>query len=182
MTTATTSLMDEVLPDFDFRSRHSRHVDASLGRVTDAIESHRLGGRASLLVRMRGLHPPSGPIREVLARSGFTVLAERPGLEVVAGINGRFWAIREQAHLEAPPDLQAFRAFDRPGWAQGAISLRVEPLEGGTTALSTETRVRCVDETARRRFAVYWLLIKAFSGWLRHDLLARIARVAEGAA
>ena len=54
------------------------------------------------------------------------------------------------------------------------------PLEDGSTLLSTETRVRCVDDEARRRFALYWLLIRVFSGWLRRDLLRKIAHIAEG--
>lgn len=83
--------------------------------------------------------------------------------------------------MEAPRDLQAFRAFDRPGWAQGAMSIRIEGLKDGSTYLVTETRVRCTDDTARRRFAVYWTFIKVFSGWLRRDFLRRIARIAEGA-
>ena len=108
------------------------------------------------------------------------MLAERPGLEMVAGTTGQFWALREPAHMEAPLDLHALRAFDRPGWAHAAVSLRIEPLDNGSTRVMTETRVRCVDDTARRRFAVYWLFIKVFSGWLRRDFLRRIARIAEG--
>ena len=98
----------------------------------------------------------------------------------MAGTFGQFWALRELAHMEAPTDLEAFRAFDRPGWAKGAISVRIDPLEDGSTEVSTETRVRCVDDAARRRFAVYWSIIRIFSGWLRRDLLRRIARLAEG--
>jgi hypothetical protein len=177
MTTTRTTLLDEVLPEFDFRSRHARRVGATPERVAEAVNGVWLGGAASLLVRIRGLHIPSGPIRGVLTGSGFTVLAERPGLEMVAGTTGQFWALREQAHMEAPLDL---RAFDRPGWAQAAVSLRIEPLEDGSTHVMTETRVRCVDDTARRRFATYWLFIKVFSGWLRRDFLRRIARIAEG--
>ena len=175
-----TTLLDEVLPEFDVRSRHARRVAATPERVADAVEAFRLSRAASLLLRVRGVRLPSGTIRDVLAGSGFAVLAERPGREVVAGIFGEFWALREQAHLEAPPDLQAFRSFDRPGWAQGAISLRIDPLGEGATEVSTETRVRCVDDRARRRFAVYWTLIRVFSGWLRRDLLRTIARTAEG--
>jgi hypothetical protein len=182
MSTATKTLMDDVLPEFDFRSRHSRRVAASPEWVAEAIEVFQPGRVASLLLRIRGVHLPSGSIREVLAQLGFTMLAERPRAEWVAGINGQFWAFRdERTHLESPRDLDAFRAFDRPGWAQGTISLRIEPLEEGSTLLTTETRVRCVDDTARRRFALYWLLIKPFSDWIRRDLLRRIARIAEGA-
>ena len=100
---------------------------------------------------------------------------------MVAGTTGQFWAIHEMAHMESPRDLESFRAFDRPGWAKGAISFRIEPLEDGSTLLTTETRVRCVDDAARRRFAAYWSFIRVFSGWLRRDFLRRIARIAEGA-
>ena len=179
-TATTTTLLDEVLPEFDFSSRHARRVAAPPEWVAESVNILRLGRAATLLFRVRGVHVPSGPIRDVLTSSGFTVLAERPRVEMVAGTTGRFWALREQAHMEAPRDLQAFRAFDRPGWALGAVSLRIEPLEGGSTEVITETRVRCVDEQARRRFAIYWSCIKVFSGWLRRDFLKSIARIAEG--
>ncbi len=176
-----TTLLDGVLPEFDFRSRHARRVAATPERVAEAIDGVRLDGAASLLFRIRGLHIPPGSIRDALVGSGFAILTERPGLEMVAGTTGQFWALREQAHMEAPRDLQAFRAFDRPGWAQGAISIRLERLENGWTEVITETRVRCVGDAARRRFAIYWSFIKVFSGWLRRDFLRRIARIAEGA-
>jgi hypothetical protein len=174
------TLLDEVLPEFDFRSRHARHVAAPQEWVAQAIEIVRLGRAASLLFALRGLRLPSTSLRDVLGRCGFTVLAERPGLELVAGTTGRFWALRDRRTIEAPLDLESFRAFHRPGWARGAIALRVEPLEDGSTRLTTETRVRCVDDAARRRFAAYWVIIKPFGGWLRRDLLRRIARIAEG--
>ena len=181
MKTETTTLMDETLPQFNYRIHHARRVAAPPEWVAQAVEVFQLGRVATLLFRLRGIQLPSGSIRDVLTTSGFTVLAERPGREIVAGTNGQFWAIRELAHMEKPRDLQAFRAFDRPGWAQGAISVRIEPRDDGSTDLSTETRVRCVDDAARRRFAAYWWLIKVFSGWMRRDFLRRIAKVAEGA-
>ncbi|MFN2591103.1 MAG: hypothetical protein ABR518_10095 [Actinomycetota bacterium] len=177
----TTSLIDDILPEYEFGSRYGRLVRAAPERVADAVERFRVSGPASLLFKIRGVRLPSGSLREVLTKSGFTILAERPGVEVVACTNGQFWALREQAHMEAPLDVEAFRTFDRPGWAQAAISVRIEPGDDGTTHLSTETRVRCVDDAARRRFATYWFLIKAFSGWLRRDFLRTIARIAEGA-
>lgn len=180
MTIAAPTLLDEALPRFDVRSHHARRVAAPPEWVAEALEYVQLGPAARLLFKLRGIRPAHGTLRDVLLGSGFTVLAERPGVEVVAGITGEFWRLREQAHIEAPRDLQAFRTLDRPGWALGAISLRVEGLEDGSTLLETETRVWCLDDHARRRFAVYWLLIRAFSGWLRRDLLRRVARAAEG--
>jgi hypothetical protein len=178
--TTTTTLMDEVLPEFQFQSGHGRRVAAPPEWVAEALNVYQLGRSASLLFKLRGIRLPSGSMRDVLTKSGFTMLAERPGAEIVAGTNGQFWALRELTHMEAPRDLEDFRSFDRPGWAQGAFSVRMEPLEDGSTHLSTETRVRCIDEQARRRFAIYWALIKPFSGWLRGNFLRRIARIAEG--
>ena len=180
VTAASVTLLDEVLPEFDVRSRHARRVHAPPEWVAEAVETIAPGRVESLLFRLRGLPVPPGSIRERLSRSAFTVLAERPGVETVAGTFGQFWALRELAHMEAPTDLEAFRAFDRPVWAKGAISIRIDPLEDGSTEISTETRVRCVDNAARRRFAVYWSIIRILSGWLRRDLLRRIARLAEG--
>ena len=183
MSTIAWALIDEVLPEVDYRSSHERHVHAPADRVAAAVERYVVGRDSSHLVRlmfrMRGLKIRPGPIRDVLGRSGFTVIAERPGEEVVAGTFGRFWTLREQANMQAPLDLEDFHSFDRPGWAKGAMAIRVEPLEDGTSILKTETRVLCTDERARRRFAPYWAFIRVFSGWIRRDLLSGIARIAE---
>jgi hypothetical protein len=177
------SLLDEVLPEFDVRSRHTRVVAASLERVALALERYSLRRDGApitrLLFLLRGLRVPEGSVRAALAGFGFAVLAERPGKEIVAGTIGRFWALRERANMEAPVDLRSFRGFARPGWAKAAMSIRVEPRTDGSTTLVTETRVRCLDQTARRRFARYWTLIGPFSGWIRVDLLRGIARIAE---
>lgn len=183
MRTEAWNLIDEVLPEVDYRSRHDRHVRAPAEDVAGAIERYIVGRDSSplvrLLLRMRGLRIPSGPVRDVLRRSGFTVLAERPGAEIVAGTTGRFWALHEQANMEAPLDLEDFHAFARPGWAKAAMTLRVEPRDDGSSTLMTETRVLCMDDRSRRRFAAYWALIWVFSGWIRRDLLGGIARIAE---
>jgi hypothetical protein len=118
-------------------------------------------------------------MREALPGYGFTILAERPGEEIVVGTTGRFWTLRERANMERPADLDAFQEFDRPGWAKAAMSFRVELLEDGSTKLETETRVDCMDDGARRRFALYWTLIEFFSGRIRRDMLRAVARMAE---
>ena len=183
MRTETSTLLDEVLPQYDFRSRHDQHVLAPAGEVAVAVERYDFARDASpfvrLLFRLRGLRIPSGSISEVLTGSGFTLLAERPGEELVVGTTGRFWALRERANMEAPLDLEHFRAFDRHGWARAVMSIRVEPRADGSATLLTETRVQCLGGRARRRFAGYWAFINVFSGWIRRDLLRGIARIAE---
>jgi hypothetical protein len=180
--TTTATLLDEALPEFDYYSRHDRHVLASPEDVAGAVERYRFDRNSSplvrLLFRLRGLSIPSGYLRDALTGSGFGVLAERPGEEIVVGTIGRFWALREQDYMEAPRDLEDFHAFSPPGWAKGAITLRVEPRDDGSSTLVTETRVLCPDEHARRRFAPYWALIRVFSSWIRRDFLGGIARIA----
>lgn len=183
MTTRTATLLDEVLPECDFHSRHELDVFAPAEEVARAVQRYHLKRDSSpivrLLFRLRGLRMPSGSLTDALAGSGFTVLAERPGRELVVGTLGRFWTLREQANMKAPLDLEDFQSFERPGWAKGAMTVRVEPREDGSSRLVTETRVLCTDERARRRFAPYWTLISAFSGWIRRDFLRGIARIAE---
>jgi hypothetical protein len=180
--TALPTALDEVLPDYDFRSRHGRSVAAEPEALWWAVERYQLDRDGSLLVRslfrLRGLPVPRGTLRDALGGAAFSLVAERTGEEIVAATTGRFWAIRERANMEAPHDPDTFRAFDRPGWAKGAVSIRIEPQDDDATNLVTETRVRCVDDRARRNFAVYWMLINVFSGWIRRDMLRGIARLA----
>jgi hypothetical protein len=176
-------LLTELVPDFDFRSRHEIEVAAPPTRVSEAVERYRPDRGALLarfLVRVRGLDLPRGTLRESFAASGFTLLAEDPGEEVVFGIAGRFWALREKANLDTPADAIAFKTFARPGQAKAALNLRIEAAPGGGTRLSTETRVRCSDRAARWRFGAYWAFIRPFAGFLRRAMLRGIKREAEG--
>ena len=170
------SLLDSLMPVFDFGHRHAIVVAAPPARVAEAAETYSLATDGSafgrLLFLLRGLTPPSGTLRAAGRAMGFAVLAEEPGKELVLGVAGRFWAL----------DERAFVGFSRPGHAKAAMSLRYEPLADGRTRLSTETRVTCVDAAAYRRFTLYWALIGPFSAWLRRDLLSGIARRALRAA
>jgi hypothetical protein len=174
-------LLDEIIPEWHFGNHHQIIVDAPADRVAEAIDSMRLDRDSSWLVRFlfraRGLSVPSGPTpRAALESTGFSVLAERAGREIVFGIAGKFWAPREMANLVPVPDAEAFRAFAVPGQAKGAMAIRVEPLDDGRALLATETRVRCSDRRARILFAFYWTLIRIPSGIIRADMLRAIAR------
>src|SRR5712692_11290854 len=151
------SLLDIHMPAFDFGHRHAIVVAAPPAKVAEAAETYSLATDGSafvrLLFRLRGLTPPSGTLRAAGRAMGFTVLAEEPGKELVLGVAGRFWALDERANLISPPDARAFAGFSRAGHAKAAMSLRFDPLDDGRTRLGTETRVKCVDAAAYRRFA-----------------------------
>lgn len=177
----TEMLLDEILPTWHFRSHHSTVVAAPAARVAEAAGSLRLDRDVSPLVRLlfraRGLSFPSGPTpRAALTSTGFSVLGEQPGREIVFGIAGKFWAPREMANLVRVPDAAAFIEFDRPGHAKGAMNIFVEPISEDRTLLRTETRVSCADLRARLLFGAYWTLIRIPSGWIRRDMLRAIAR------
>jgi hypothetical protein len=100
---------------------------------------------------------------------GFVVLAEEPGVEIVLGVVGRFWRPRGDIIRMQPEE---FESFARPGFAKGAMNIRVEPAGDGLTRIATETRVRCTDARSRRSFLRYWRLIGPFSALIRRRMLA----------
>lgn len=177
------TLLDELVPVFDFRSHHETLVAAPPHVVAKALETYRSDREGSffvrLLFRFRGLAAPRGTLREALQSGGFSPLSERPGEEIVYGIAGRFWAVRERENLISVRDAAGFRSFDEPGCAKAVIAIHLASGPSGRTHLSTETRVRCVDRGARRSFGLYWFLIKPFSGLIRRSMLRGIRRRAE---
>lgn len=175
---ASPTLLDGVLPTFDYRTFYCVDVDAPAATVIEAAEAYRLNRSAVVrfLFRLRGLGDAPSTLRSSLSRGGFLLLAEQAGREIVFGVAGRFWAVNERGSIVALADARAFVDFDRPGFAKAAINFRAEPSDGGRTRLVTETRVRCCDAVARRRFALYWAFIRPFSGWIRRIMLRGIQR------
>ena len=156
---------------------HGVHVDASPARVDRTARGANLvrSPVVRLLIAARGLGVRGHVTFEDLTRTGFVVLDDRPGTEIVLGLVGRFW--RPTGGLERVP-ADAFRTFDKPGYAKAVVNLLVAA-EGAGTHLSTETRVACTDAGAERAFRRYWRLIGPFSGLIRRRWLATIKREAE---
>src|SRR2546422_4460702 len=103
----TPTLLDALMPGFDFGNRHAIVVAAPPERVAEAAETYSLATDGSafvrLLFRLRGLTPPSGTLRAAARAMGFAVLAEEPRREIVLGVAGRFWALDERANLISLP-------------------------------------------------------------------------------
>jgi hypothetical protein len=186
-------LLDEFLPRYDVRASYSTRVAAPPSRVYASLRTANLDhwGLMRTLVLLRrvpelvarpGVWPTlrirrTGKVTlEDLLSSGFGVLGERLGEELVLGTVGRFWTARGERRA---PDPDGFRRFDEPGSAKAAMSFVLAPEPNGKTQLTTETRVRCADTEARRRFRRYWALVGPFSGLIRREMLAAMRTAAE---
>lgn len=102
-------------------------------------------------------------------------LFEAPGVELVIGSVGRFWR-RDYGTRTVAPD--GFVAFAEPGYAKLGISLSVRPTPNGTI-LRYEARTATTDETARRKFRLYWRVIAPGVGLIMRRALKRIKAAAE---
>jgi hypothetical protein len=158
-------LLSEVLPDYDVRTRATLALVAPPEVVREAVRSTTLGElRLSRhLFTLRGL--PSARSRSFLELEGFRTLAELPD-ELVVGAVGKPWSPRGGLVPGADP-----RTFAKPGYAVMALNVTYD----GVT-LATETRVRCTDASAHRRFRLYWIAVGPFSGIIRREWLRAIRR------
>jgi hypothetical protein len=161
------SLLDRFVPACDIRERHRVRVSAPVEDTYAAALALDLGRsrvvrgvfRArALLMRAAGDRPfPAGTLLQVTQGMGWRVLAERPGREIVLGAVTRPWEA-DVLFRGLPPD--EFAAFAEPGFVKIAWTLGADPLIGGDSIASTETRAVATDAAARRRFLRYWLLAR----------------------
>lgn len=166
--------LDVAMPKWHRREHHRARTGAPAHRLLTAVEELTWSEvpifRALMAIRMPGFGQRFAPNALVLKwfyDAGFAVL-ERTDQEIVFG------TAQPAAGDPAPSpivDPVGLAAFDRPGYVKIALDFRAEP-----GWLSTETRVLATDPRTRRRFAVYWALIRGFSGLIRREWLRAILR------
>jgi len=182
-------LIDEFLPVYDAVERHQIDISAPVEPVYDTVRSLDLSDSTVIrwLFWLRGLpalrlsrdQPKKrlGLTLDGLLKSGFILLGERPPQELLLGLVGRFWTSSGDIQRL---DVAGFRNFEIPGYAKAAWNFSLSERADGLARLATETRVRCLDDASRRRFRLYWLLIRPFSGLTRRELLRAVKRNAPG--
>ena len=160
----------DALPVYHHVERHALRVAAPPEQALDAARATRLEDVPLVrrLLRLRGLRVAGGPIWDALVAQGF-----QPFDDQTLVLVGRPWSPREG--LRAVDD---FVAFAEPGWAKIAVDLTAVA-DGGGARLETETRIYLTDRSARRRFAVYWAVVRPFSGLVRIGWLRAARRRAE---
>lgn len=174
--------IDQLLPEYQQRSRHCRPVAAPPAAVVAAARRLDVGDvrglRLLLGVRalpgfLKGRSPVAkGGLVDLGLRYGFGILADDPD-ELVIGLIGQPWRLTggEVVPFAGPAE---FEAFARPGFVKVAAAFRAAP-HGAGSELCTETRVAATDAAAARRFGRYWTVIGPFGGWLRRQMLAAVA-------
>jgi hypothetical protein len=187
--------LDAVIPAWQFGECHEIRIHADAARVERAaravtareirlfrlltwIRNPRLprSGEAEHILAA----PADRPILDVALASGFMMLAEEPGSELVFGTlvlvpaEIRSLPAEERQRMRDAFTPAAFRALAAPGYAKAVMNFRLEDEGGGWTRLVTETRVYATDDHARRRFAAYWRTIYPGSALIRRMWLRAI--------
>ncbi|MGH8937785.1 MAG: hypothetical protein ACRDV2_00355 [Actinomycetes bacterium] len=153
-------LLDDAMPRWSVRERHSRDVAAPVDAVWSALLTTPVADlpltRALMSVRSLGRYRWGGMRTPVVVALPPKEVARRAPNELLLSMSvpGR------------PLDI--------------AMDFRLERHGPGTT-LRTETRVHAGDQRTRWAFLAYWLAIRAGSGLIRRELLRAIARRAESA-
>ena len=105
---------------------------------------------------------------------GFSVLAERPGQEIVVGAIGKVWQLDIPfVHVEGTAEYDAFR---EPGFVKVAWALRVIPRHEHACRLEVEVRVDATDDDSWRKFRRYFRVVGPASHLIRKLILADLAR------
>lgn len=166
------------MPVYDFSEKHETTVRASAAEIYRLIDTIDFSESFIIrwLLRIRGMSGTEVSLR-TMERTKFKVLGEQQDEEIVIGLAGQFWA---PAGNMQDVDAGNFREFDKPGYAKAAWNFSLDSGDEDSTILTTETRIRCLDDSSRSRFGFYWTFIKPFSGWIRGEMLDVIKRKAEG--
>jgi hypothetical protein len=180
--------LNDWLPEFHFREYHETLVraapevvyktipDLDMRRSRLTISLLRLRELPWRLARRDWSSPGFGHTLADLLKLGFIILQDEPPRELVFGLVGRFWGLNPSITKITPAE---FPPFQRPGHAKVAANFLVTPQGGDGCLVSTETRVLGLDAAARRRFRIYWGLIRPFSGLIRREWLRLIKQAAE---
>ncbi len=192
--THTPTLLDTVLPDYEFRDTVEEVIHASPKAIFSAMREAALAEKplAQALAELRQL-----PARLAGVANGHdsrldpfiaimlsgpqhnTVLAEEPEREIVFGAIGALHDWFDQ-RLVQPLTLEEFIAFNQPNYEKLAISLRIEPgASPGRHRLVLEHRTHALDAESGRRFAAYWLGARPMGMLVAREFLNTIKQRAE---
>lgn len=169
-------LIDDFLPQHDFVETHSILIHApaaDIYRMADEIDFSE-STIISWLFWLRGMRSEKLTLH-ALRNSMFQTLGESLNREMVLGLVGRFWTIGGGLKKI---DAGNFKRFDTAGYAKAVWNFSLDA-DGENTRLTTETRIKCLDDETHRSFGRYWMFIRPFSGLIRMEMLRTIKQAVE---
>ncbi len=181
------ALLDSIMPAYEVQEVHSTHVDAQPAHAYAAILAVTPGetGLSRPFLWVRTLPARVGGRRmddslwnrPFLSMPNTAVLGSEPDRQIVVGLIGKFWRMRDGEKV-AVESREQFMAFARPDFAVSTLSFHVDP-EGTGSRVTTITRVRTTDPDSRRAFFRYWRAIGTGRGLLRRTWLRAVKARAE---
>ncbi len=113
-------------------------------------------------------------LRSTPEQPGFQVLAEDAPREVAVGAIGKVW--QNEIPFVHVADGDAYARFDEEGFVKVAWALRVLPRGERDARVELEVRVDATDSSSWQKFRAYFAVIGIGSRFIRHTLLAGLAR------
>jgi hypothetical protein len=181
-------LLDQVMPEYEVRERHSVRVAAPATITFDAAHwisfhdsriARTLFALRALPGRLSGAPPApleQRPLIDEVITLGWRQLTETPGRELIMGAVTQPW--RQAVQFRGLP-AEEFVAFREPGYAKIAWTIEVEPIGPSSSVFSTETRVLTTDPLSRERFRRYWAFLSPGIVIIRYEILRLVRAEAE---
>ena len=148
----------------------ARHFDMSEIRWIKLLFDIRTLPDALSGEKGEGTNPGLGVDQITGTDTGFMILDEIPGKEVVIGSVGKFW------HLKIPFQqltTTEYMAFNKPGFGKIAWGIAVEPyLDGSTIAI--ELRTTATDDVSWKKLSRYYSIIGMGSKLIRSSVMMKL--------
>lgn len=167
-------LLDKYLARYSYKEYHEIRVSSTPEQAYTAARNLDFSKSKTikLLFGLRGLPVGDMTLDGFCANVNFTLLEEIPPREFIIG----FWA---DFSVEKITDRELFAADIPSKRVKVVWNFQCDPVEKGSTMVSTETRVYCTTVMARLTFGLYWMLIRPFSGLIRKKMLLIVKQNAE---
>jgi hypothetical protein len=157
------ALLDGFMPTCEIREHHDIRV-AAPAEVTLGVARHLdvldlpvvralVKGRELIIGATPDHQPRPHALIAEMQSIGWGALAEIPDREIVMGAVTRPWDANVVFRAIPPAEFSSFR---EPGYVKIVWTLRADPIDGGHSIFSTETRAVATDPIARSKFRTYW--------------------------
>jgi hypothetical protein len=167
-------LLDKYLPKYTYKEYHDIQVSCSKKYAYTAARNLDFSNSKTIkfLFTIRGLPTNDMTLEGFSNQVKFTFLEEIQNEEFIIG----FWA---KVGVEKILDKEQFAIDNKSRRLKVVWNFKINRIEDELVVVSTETRVYCIAMITKLFFAIYWPIIRPFSGLIRKKMLNIIKENAE---